>query len=60
LPLFTVTVAFLYAAASLKLPRLMASGSLMYGRCSSTAWVMNALEASSWPDCSVASSEDSA
>src|ERR1035438_3169094 len=58
--LVIVTVALAYCAASAALARLMASGSLMYGRCSSIAWVMNALEASSWPDCSVESSEDSA
>src|ERR1700684_4198520 len=45
-----VMVALAYCAASAKLPRLIAAGSLMYGRCSSMAWVMNALEASSCPD----------
>src|ERR1700733_8801667 len=56
--LVMVTDALAYCAAMAMSPRLIVAGSGMKGRCSSMACVMNALDASSWPDCSVESSDD--
>src|SRR5487761_1154329 len=52
-PVLIVMPALAYCAASAVQHRLICG-------CSLIAWVMNALAASSWPDCSVESSEVSA